>query len=106
MRVWLDDVRTPPPDYDIWVKKGEHCAELLKLGLVGHLSFDHDLGLGRWSGQTVALLVEQWAKHQMIRPFTWDIHSMNPVGRDNILATMRSVERLWCGVIEDGKRKG
>jgi len=30
-----------------------------------------------------------------IKPFTWEIHSANPVGRKNIEQAMKSAERFW-----------
>jgi hypothetical protein len=45
MRVWLDDERPKPSDFDIHVKDPESAIALLKAGLVSHLSLDHDLGL-------------------------------------------------------------
>lgn len=94
MRVWLDDERPMPQDYDLWVKDGDHCVELLKAGLVTHLSFDHDLD-GRVDGYAVALFVEVMAEQAAMKPFTWDVHSANPPGRDRITAAMEAAERFW-----------
>jgi hypothetical protein len=42
----------------------------------------------------VAKRIEQWVMEGKIPLPIWEVHSANPVGRQNIEAAMRSAERL------------
>lgn len=97
MKIWLDDIRPMPDDYDVWVRKVFDCMYLLETGEVEHLSFDHDLGDygSENSGYNLATWIESKAFDDELPRLTWDIHSQNPVGRDRIEAAMRSAERYW-----------
>ena len=89
MKIWLDDLRPAPEGY-IWldtVNKAKNCivwceqhGELIEL-----LDLDHDLGYERQAdgGDAVRLLdwLEETGRNYPIR-----IHSMNVVGRQNMLA--------------------
>lgn len=107
MRVYLDDVRPMPDDFDCLCLTANEAINLLRTGLVTHISFDHDLGepiedVG--SGYMVASKIEEWA-YGIYKPYleygvkfpplTWEIHSGNPVGRENIRRAMVSAERFW-----------
>jgi len=91
MRIWLDDLR-PAPDGFGQVQTAEECIALLDTGTVTALSFDHDLGT-ELTGYDVAKWIERNAIR--LRPILWDVHSMNPVGRANIVAAMQQAERFW-----------
>jgi len=103
MKIWLDDVRTPPDDGWEWVTDAYGCINLLIFNSVSHISFDHDLGeidVGKYpsnTGYSVAKFIEEMAndKECHFPPITWDIHSQNPVGRKNIEMAMKSAERFW-----------
>ena len=95
MRIWLDDERPAPSNYDRHVKTASEAIVLLKTGQVKQISFDHDLGNKKGTGYTVASWVEEQAYNGKIAPFCWSIHSSNPVGRANILAVMQKVESMW-----------
>lgn len=43
MQVYLDDMRSPPPEW-ILVRTPNEAIDLLRLGGVTHLSLDHALG--------------------------------------------------------------
>lgn len=55
-----------------------------------HISFDHDLGYDQPSGKDFAnWVVEQDIENNILREgFTFVVHSMNPVGAENIQAMM------------------
>ena len=91
MRLWLDDVR-PAPDGFHPVKTGIECINLLRTGEVTALSFDHDLGEGL-TGYDVAKWIEQNAAS--IKPILWEVHTSNPVGRQNIVMAMQNAEKAW-----------
>jgi hypothetical protein len=44
MKLWLDDLRTPPDDTWTWVKTVDDAITLMKTGAVAEASLDHDLG--------------------------------------------------------------
>lgn len=110
MKIWLDDIRTPPDDSWIWAKNAYFCSGALSTGRVTHISFDHDLGLLEGNhyednnGYEVAKMIEEsaatghiWNGRMkcIIPPLMWDIHSANPEGRRNIEMAMKSAERFW-----------
>lgn len=95
MRIWLDDVRPMPEDYDFWAKNGDDAMLKIASGSVEKISFDHDLGLSSPTGYDVAKAIEHWAYYKIIPPIVWEIHSANPVGRKNIEQAMKSAERYW-----------
>lgn len=94
MKLWLDDVRPMPPDYDKHVTCAADAIIELASGKVTKISFDHDLGQDR-TGYDVACAIETGAYDNMIPKLEWEIHSANPVGRKNIEAAMQSAERWW-----------
>jgi len=104
MRVWLDDVRVMPEGFDVWVTDALSCAELIESGKVTYLSFDHDLGDSLFTGYTVACIIESLAYYNKIDRISWDIHSQNPVGRENIGKAMRKADEYWeLGENKNGK---
>jgi hypothetical protein len=99
MRIWLDDKREMPKDFDFWAKTADEAAKQIKTGNVTHISFDHDLGTGNNTGYAVAAYIEQLAYDGEIKPLTWEIHTANPAGRKYIELAMESADRFW----EDAK---
>jgi Cyclic-phosphate processing Receiver domain len=102
MRVWLDDLRPAPPGFDVHVTTANEAIALLKTGSVTHLSLDHDLGdPANGTGYEVARWVEEhafrWAEQAAdgLPPLTWNIHSQNPVGVENMTRAMRNADRFW-----------
>lgn len=82
MKLWLDDVR-PAPEGWYWAKNVETAKAMLIRGEVTHLSLDHDLGEDCLSGYDLCKWMAEnnlWPSEQIT------IHSMNPVGRDNMRA--------------------
>lgn len=102
MKIWLDDQindkdcpdRHTPPGY-VGVDSAIQAIRLIKSGMVEHISFDHDLGDNRFSGYIVAKYIEKYACFGKLSRITWDIHSANPVGANNIKSAMISAERFW-----------
>lgn len=111
MKLWIDDVRPMPKNYDVWAKNAEEAVKLLLTGEVTHVSFDHDLGMElsndkdiivtakenkyAKTGYDVAMWIEREAYLGKIKPFTYKIHSSNPVGAKNIESAMKNAERYW-----------
>lgn len=95
MKLWIDDVRPAPEKYN-WAKTVNeakyhiewweaHCKQHDKEGLI--IDTDHDAGdYAGDGGDYIKLLdwLEETGRNYPIR-----IHSMNPVGRENMRAIIR-----------------
>ena len=108
MKLWIDDVRPMPEDFDILAKSADEAIEILKAGKITHVSFDHDLGdiiqtdgpIIEWikhekSGYDVAMWIEHQAYLGTITPFTFTVHSANPIGAKRIANAMKNAEEYW-----------
>ena len=93
VRLWLDDVREPPEDYNVHVETVEDAIYFLETYEVEHVGFDHDLGYEK-TGYDLAKWIEYQATQGLPR-LTWSIQSANPVGAKNIEAAMKMAERYW-----------
>lgn len=90
MKVYLDDMRTPPPGWVLTSSVGE-TINLLRKGGVTHLSLDHDLGLVDETGYDVLLwLEEQVVLHQFVPPALY-VHSDNSSARIKMELAIRSI---------------
>jgi hypothetical protein len=99
-RIWLDDVRPKPKDFDVHVRTAAEAIALLKSGAVETISLDHDLGHDEnggeaVSGYAVACWIEEEAHAGRLKPLMVLIHSMNPVGRARMAAAIESARRAW-----------
>ena len=106
MKLWIDDIREMPEDFDVWAKTANEALNILKSGKVTHVSFDHDLGDvmdGDATGYDVAKWVEEQAYHGKIDPFTYAVHSANTVGASKIRVAMWNAERFWNKHAEENK---
>lgn len=84
MRIWLDDIRTPPPGWT-WAQTYDEAVTLLERGEAEAISLDHDLGDqnpdGRErTGYDVLLYIVQLKMDGRPVPDDVRIHSANPVG--------------------------
>lgn len=108
IRLWLDDIRPMPSDFDIHAKSANEAIKVLKTGNVVHISFDHDLGdivdtegdIVLWNehkktGYYVASWIEEQAALGNIPPLTWAVHSANPIGSENIRQAMLQADKFW-----------
>lgn len=101
MRVWLDDIRPVPPDFDKWVKTAEEAIDLLRTGEVTFISLDHDLlpghymesGLDEGTGYQVATFIEHEVKMGRIPMPGWACHSASLRGRQRIIMAMTEAGR-------------
>jgi hypothetical protein len=107
MRLWIDDVRQPPKHftmdaftgekYDvIWAKTSKEASQAINQhkNKITVISFDHDLG-GVDSTIPVANLIEQEAFNGGLKRIKWYIHSMNPVGRQNLNVILKNADKYW-----------
>ena len=93
--LYIDDIRNPPAgrDWDIVRNSSEAMEYVLLRGLPSHASFDHDLGGDDTVMKFIKWLIEYDMDHNgTIIPnnFTYDVHSSNPPGVDNIRGLLDS----------------
>ena len=79
MYLYLDDIRQPKHNNFYIVRNYEDCIHILKNNTVYFLSLDHDLGEEKTGYDIAKFIVENEINIRQI-----NIHSANPVGRDNI----------------------
>lgn len=89
IKIWLDDIRTPPSDDWVWIKSVNAAKRYILMassyGITEiMLSVDHDAGdYSQYGGDYIRLLdwLEETGRNYPIR-----IHSQNPVGVQNMRA--------------------
>lgn len=94
MKIWLDDVRTPPDQTWIWCRNSEDFLAITKYPpCIEHVAFDHDLGEDSLNGSELAgMLAERCIEFDYCPSFS--CHSDNPDGKKNILSKMESLQRF------------
>lgn len=94
MRVFLDDMRTPPDGW-ILVAWPDEAIELLKTGKVEQISLDHDLGDDdKGTGYDVVLWIERAVALHGFKPPQILVHSANISARKKMEAGISSIDRL------------
>lgn len=92
MKLWIDDVR-PAPDGYIWIKTVNSAIDLINdeyislYHIIELIDIDHDAGdYAQYGGDYIKLLdwLEETGRNYPIR-----IHSMNPVGVQNMRAIIQ-----------------
>lgn len=87
MKIWVDDVRPAPEGY-YWCKSVNETKDVIKRYMqwnmrIELLDMDHDAGdFASDGGDYIEIL--NWLEEYMICYFPIRIHSMNPVGVENI----------------------
>ena len=102
IKIWLDDERPMPGNYNIHIKTAWEAIEVLKQGRVTAISLDHDLGPPEaGSGYDVAKWIEEQAFHKKDQSpdLIVSIHTDNPVGRQNIKYAIKNAEKYSDGKI-------
>ena len=82
MKIWVDDIRTPPDNEWIWFVSSSAALDFLKLCkrnqlTVHEMSLDHDLG-----GEDTTRPIVLWFCEADFWPVKVNVHSANPVGID------------------------
>lgn len=88
MKLWVDDIRTPPDDSWEWVKTSAQaikalsetktlCREKSAIYNFEVVSLDHDLG-----GDDTTRPIVLWCCENEFWPLKVVVHSANPVGRE------------------------
>lgn len=100
-KLFLDDVRHPSDDTWIIARSSKQAIDLvLKLGVPNTISFDHDLGWDDSSMIFIDWLLEKLIEKNLTLPidFTYTVHSMNPVGKENIECLMNNIVKHFMRV--------
>ena len=105
--LFLDDIRDPPRDAEYVVVRNydEFVECVLQKGMPAHVSFDHDLsdlhyqGLAgvEKTGYDCAKWLAEQCEQQDCEPPTFSVHSMNPVGANNIRRCMQACVNRYFG---------
>ena len=86
IKLWIDDIRTPPDETWDWVTTSDAAIAFMKMwkddGLSSYytfdeVSFDHDLG-----GDDTSRAVVIWMIENNVRFNKYNVHSANPVGAE------------------------
>ena len=97
MKIWLDDIRTPPDGSWKWLKTAEDVIDWFRLNHdvwdVEILSLDNDLGEGLDEGYKVLDWLEEKKFYvpNFVVPKKIQIHSADPVARRRM---EQSIERM------------
>ena len=100
-KLWLDDLRPAPDTWDL-ATSAETAIAMLKYRQYDIISLDHDLGhdiLDVSKDAPTGLDVLRWIEEQVtlgFQPPEMIVHSMNPVGRANMLAAISTIHRIYA----------
>ena len=92
MKLYLDDIRAAPDDSWVVARTAQDAIKWLKTLNVEVISLDHDLGAGQLTGYDVVKWIEKEVFTNKFVPPIILIHSMNNVGRANILAAIDKIK--------------
>ena len=86
MKLWIDDVRPAPKGY-VWCKSVGQVKQVIRCNELRHepieiLDMDHDAGDYAFDGGDYIKILD-WMEFTN-RNYPIRIHSMNPVGRENM----------------------
>lgn len=90
--LFLDDLRTVPSGF-VGVRSYKEFTDfIINNGLPDFISFDHDLGLEE-SGYDCAKWLVNYCLDNNIRLPQFDVHSQNPVGKENIKSLLNNFKK-------------
>ena len=100
MKIWLDDIREPPEDYTVWCGSVKEVKGWLRMWFKHssasgccEISLDHDLGENQPTGYDLIKWLEEKVMRQGCSFPKIRVHSANPVGRKNIEAAVKRIEK-------------
>jgi hypothetical protein len=97
LKLWLDDRRPKPAEYNLVVTTSAEAIEMLRTNRVVEISLDHDLGpSGAGTGYIVASWIERAAALGKLPRLRWHVHSQNVVGAQAIRDALESADRFWA----------
>ena len=93
MKLWIDDVREPPKGY-VWCKSVGQAKQVIRACWLRHekielLDLDHDAGRYAFDGGDFIKILDWLELVSNNNNYFIRIHSMNPVGRENMRAIIR-----------------
>lgn len=94
MRIWLDDTRSMPNDYDVHCRTVEEVIDIIKAGGVTAISIDHDLGPGYTQGAELAEWIADHA-HEIQPIEELETPTLSYDGRQKIHAAIRRAISIW-----------
>ncbi len=91
MKIWLDDIRPAPEGY-VWCKSVNSAKRIIESAgePILLIDCDHDLGDYAYDGGDGIKLLDWLVENECFYPIR--LHTMNPVGRENML---RMIRRYW-----------
>jgi hypothetical protein len=78
LRLWLDDEREIPDEYNTVVRTVEQAKALIMQGNVEAISLDNDLGVGYTQGHELAKWIKEEAIAGRLAPLSVSVHTGNP----------------------------
>ena len=91
-KVWVDDVRLAPDDYNIWCKSVKEAITAIRWydrhvwdidGIL--IDLDHDAGNFVKDGGDYIKILDWLEQSKLVDTgYFFKLHTMNPVGRDNM----------------------
>lgn len=86
IKLWVDDKR-PAPQGWIWVKTSDEAKGFIQVNHkdITYMSLDHDLAGDYWTGYD---LLKWIAQNGYMPTQRMNIHTMNPVGRQNMIGLL------------------
>ena len=93
-KLFIDDLRDPVTnDWKVARSSAEAKDIVVEFGIPNEIAFDHDLG-----GDDTSIVFINWLINEMLdedlklpEGFKFSIHSMNPIGVENIKSLMAGV---------------
>lgn len=93
-KIYLDDIRNPKSEGWEIIRNFDDFVNLInEFGIPDEISFDHDLGENEKTGYDCAKWLCEYCWTNGIPIPAWNVHSANPVGRDNIVQLIQNYEK-------------
>lgn len=93
VKLYLDDERNPKTKgWTILRSYKEFVDHIQFNGIPDEISFDHDLGTEKTGYDAAKWLCEYCWTNGLPIP-KWNVHSANPVGKENIVGVLKSFEK-------------
>jgi hypothetical protein len=97
IRLWVDDSRKKPDDYDVHVFSAIEAVHILLRGTVSHVSLDYNLLGFQKSGDDILTAVCTLIQEgHNIPVFTWSIHCGMFDNAEKMRKIMQTINSLWC----------
>ena len=105
MKLWIDDIRTPPIGYDLWARNYDEAIKFITehRNQITRISFDHDIASyddygNELTGYAIAVYIEQEVYYEDIDPKSIheiQVHSSNASGNRKIVACFNNMKEKF-----------